>query len=112
MTSPNYPDLYPNNHHSTQTIQVAEGKIIKMTFTEFHTDLGDRVEIMDGDGTNLTPLCKHGLWGDVHVDVGLFLGCRGGAITVFTSNSNIVNVTFHTDNTRQSTGWKLEWTER
>ena len=105
MTSPNYPDLYPNNHHSTQTIQVAEGKIIKMTFIEFHTELGDSVEIMDGDGTNLTPLCKRGLRGSFH-------GCLSGALTVFTSNSNIVNVTFHTDNIGQSTGWKLEWTER
>ena len=35
LTSPNFPDYYPNSHDSTQTIQVAEGKIIKITFTDF-----------------------------------------------------------------------------
>ena len=26
LTSPDYPERYPNNHDSTQTIEVAEGK--------------------------------------------------------------------------------------
>ena len=104
LTSPNYPEPFTNNHDSTQTIQVAEGKIIKITLTDFKTHHGhDSVEIVDDDGTNLTPLSLYppklsGLW----------LGIPG----VFTSNSNIVHVTFHTDSSGQMAGWRLEWTER
>ena len=56
LTSPNYPQRYPNNHDSTQTIQVAEGKTISFAITDFNTELEyDYVKIIDGDGTNLNP---------------------------------------------------------
>ena len=38
LTSPNYPERYPSNHHSTKTIQVAEGKTIRFAFTSFSTE--------------------------------------------------------------------------
>ena len=118
LTSPNYPEYYPNSHDSTQTIQVTEGKIIKIMFTDFDTESGrDTVEILDGDGTNLTPrsLCDPQLSG-----IGLCVEfdwlpsdyyCISHCAT-FTSNSNIVHVKFHTDDSYQSKGWRLEWFER
>ena len=60
LTSPNYPERYPNHQDSTQTIQVAEGKTIRWTWTNFRTEAEyDYVQIVDEDGTDLTP--KH--WG-------------------------------------------------
>ena len=39
LYSPYYTsDIYPNSHDSTQTIQVAEGKTISFTFTNFNTE--------------------------------------------------------------------------
>merc|ERR1712168_627781 len=62
LTSPNYPERYPNHHDSTQTVEVAEGKTIRYVWTNFHTEGGstgsgtpyDYVEIEDEDGTSLT----------------------------------------------------------
>merc|ERR1712181_180399 len=54
--SPNYPERYPNSHYSTQTVQVAEGKTIHFNIINFNTEPEyDYVEIIDEDGTNLTP---------------------------------------------------------
>ena len=99
--------LYPNSHDSTQTIQVAEGKIIKISFWDFNTESGrDTVEVVDGDGTNLAPLslCLPQLSG--------MSGIGRCESATFTSNTNTVHVKFHTDNARQRTGWRLEWSER
>ena len=108
LTSPrDAQGLYPNSHDSTQTIQVAEGKMIKITFTEFNTESGqDIVEVVDGDGTNLAPLslCQPELSG--------MSGIGHCESSTFTSNSNIVHVKFHTDSARQRKGWRLEWSER
>ena len=88
LTSPNYPELYPNSHDSTQTIQVTEGKIIKITFTDFNTQHGrDTVEFVDGDGISLS-LCQPKLSG--------MSGIGHCESSTFTSNSNIVHVKFHT----------------
>ena len=96
LTSPNYPERYPNSHDSTQTIQVAEGKTIRWSWTHFDTESSryDYVQIVDEDGTNLT--AKLG---------GNRLPLPGA------SNSNIVHVKFHTDGDTQKTGWKLEWSK-
>ena len=38
VTSPNYPDVYPNNLEKTDTIKVEEGLIISLQFTAFDID--------------------------------------------------------------------------
>ena len=54
LTSPNYPNPYPDNHNSTQTITVATGRRIRMVFTHINLEYGnplengDYVEIIDG----------------------------------------------------------------
>ena len=95
LTSPKYPERYPNAHDSTQTIQVAEGKKIRWTWTNFYTEPeNDFVQIVDEDGTDLTP--KY--WGS-------------SLPLPSTSHSNIVHVKFHTNVDTQRTGWRLEWNE-
>ena len=97
LTSPNYPDRYPNHHDSTQTVEVAEGKTIHYIWTNFLTEGGqyDYVEIVDEDGTYL--MSKK--WGNDLPSPG-------------TSNSNIMHVNFHTDGDTTRTGWRLEWNEQ
>ena len=93
LKSQNYPECYPNSHDSTQTIQVAEGKAIRWTWTNFNTEPEyDFVQILDED-----PSPK--LWGSSLPP------------PVTRSKSNIVHVKFHTDGVGQRTGWKLEWSE-
>ena len=105
LTSPNYPEHYPNNHDSTQTVQVAEGKTIRYVWTNYQTEGGpyDYVEIVDGDGTILMPRptgigSLNSLWDQEQFMPG-------------SSNSNIMHVKFHTDGEQTRTGWRLEWSE-
>ena len=103
LTSPNYPDHYPNSHDSTQTIEVAEGKTIRYVWTNFRTEGGstgsgtpyDYVEIRDEDGTSLTSK-----------KYGSSLPPPG------TSKTNIMHVKFHTDGDTTYSGWRLEWNEQ
>ena len=97
LTSPNYPEGYPNNHDSTQTVQVAEGKTIRYVWTNFQTEVRqyDYVEIVDEDGT-------------------ILVSRKGGSSlpSPGTSNTNIMHVKFHTDGDTTRTGWRLEWNEQ
>ena len=100
LTSPNYPERYPNSHDSTQTIQVAEGKTIHFTIKDFNTEAEyDYVEIVDEDGTSHIWGIKP--WGSAqYVD------------EQWSSNTNIAHVKFHTDGDTQRTGWRIEWNEQ
>merc|ERR1719341_1727686 len=94
LMSPNYPERYPSDHDSTQTVEVAEGKRIRFGFTNFNTEAEyDYVQVVDEDGTNLVPRT----WDRPPP------GIR--------SSSNIIHVKFHTDGSGQRTGWRMEWTE-
>ena len=102
LTSPNYPQDYPNSHDSSQEIRVAEGNTIKMRFTDFNTERKyDYVEITDADGTNLVP-----------APGGRESGNSWGGPEYIVSKTNRVVVKFHTDGDTHRNGWKLEWTER
>ena len=103
LTSPNYPQLYPNNHDSTQTIKVAEGKIVYIDFTNFNTEREhDFVTLTDGDGTDLTD--------QLTADGGTVLsGKYEDEFSYAYIQSNIVHVHFHTDGNTQRSGWRLEW---
>ena len=100
LTSPNYPRRYPSSVDSTQTVQVAEGKTISFTFTDFNTERGyDYVKIIDEDGTNLTPgPDSPKMWGS-HTEFQRL------------SKTNILHVRFNTDGDTQRTGWRIEWNE-
>ena len=115
LTSPNFPEHYPFSHDSTQTIEVAEGKTISFTFTHFNTEPEfDYVQILDEDGTNLTPGSRSTLdpklWGRLLMRDGP--DRWSGADGPTSSNSNIIHVKFHTDGDTQRTGWRLEWHEQ
>jgi len=103
LTSPNYPNDYPNNHDSTQTVVVAEGKTIRYVWTNFRTEgwnggpggPWDYVEILDEDGTSLMSKTYGG----------------SSLPSPGTSYTNIMHVKFHTDGDTTRSGWRLEWNE-
>ena len=93
VTSPNYPDNYPNNLYKTETIQVEEGFVILLQFTAFHThNCNDRLTITDGDGTTL-----------------LGRACGSSLPNKIKSSSNFLEMFFKTDAKNTHQGWSANW---
>ena len=97
VTSPNYPDNYPNNLEKIETIQVEQGLILSLQFTAFDieshsTCAYDHLTIMDGDGTTL-----------MEKSCGSFLPAD------IRSTSNIVKLVFITDSVDTRPGWSVSW---
>ena len=98
--SPNYPNDYlprQQDGYLEERIQVTKGKVIKLHFSNFATEVQiDVLTIMDIFGDNISVL-------------GSF---SGSAIPDdIVSQSNIVDILFYPDNSGARSGWRLEWTE-
>ena len=97
VTSPNYPDNYPNNLLKTKWIEVEQGLILSLQFTAFdiesHSSCDyDHLTIMDNDGTTLMEKsCGNSLPADI------------------TSTSNIVKLVFKTNSSDTRPGWSVSW---
>ena len=109
VTSPNYPDNYPNNLDQTQTLQVQTGKMLRLEFTHFAvyacnitTCPCDYVKITDGDGTTL----MDNSCGYSSDDPSSSLYFQPPTIT---TRTNTVEIYFHTDAKDTQTGWSLSW---
>lgn len=107
MTSPNFgKGAYPNNLHFEQTIQVDEGKTIKIHFTDFRIERCpygscDWVEINEGDGSRLAYLRVTPNFKETDI-----------LIEDIVSKTNRVTVLFHTDDSvNDFVGWRLVWGE-
>ena len=108
MTSPNYPQAYPNHHFSTQPIEVAEGKTIRFSWTHFDTEPDhDYVRILDSNENNLGPKLfdQHRLFGSREWDPIPSIGAN------YSTETNSLQVEFRTDGSGQGMGWLLKWTE-
>ena len=93
VTSPNYPANYPNGLAKPTTIQVEQGRVIRLQFTAFHTaNCHDHLAIMDGDGTTLVSKA-----------------CGTSMPTNITSASNTINLLFTTDGSSSKEGWSVSW---
>jgi len=106
LTSRNWPQIYPRDHISTQSIEVAEGKTIRFSWTHFSTEPEyDYVRILDSNENNLTPdLFGHNkLSGFDDIPT---IGAN------YSTNSNSLQVEFRTDSSGDGLGWKLKWTEQ
>ena len=120
LTSPNYPQRYPNDAKITDTITVPRGNIIIMQFTEFDVESGryDYVVITDGqnsydnrDGTRLAKFDGNSpRLGGWDLDEDGRRHPRGWANRI-TSSTETVTVTFITDGSVTRKGWRLEWSE-
>ena len=101
VQSPGYPTNYPNNEDKTSTIIAAEGKVIQVTFQkvdiESHrTCRYDYVMARDGDGTVLMQKT---------------CGSRKTPPAAFTSQTNKVEIIFHSDRSVTRKGFQLSWKE-
>ena len=99
MTSPNYPNNYPNRLEKTEVIAVEQGLIISLQFTAFDIQLTwgstcskDHLTISDGDGTTL-----------------MEKSCGTPLPASITSTSNIVKLIFITSSGYTRPGWNVSW---
>ena len=99
VTSPNYPDDYPNGLIKTETIQVEQGLALRLEFEDIDIQyLGDspchwdHLKIRDGDKTILMKET-----------------CGSIKPPNITSLTNIVHIDFATDNYTTRTGWSIRW---
>jgi len=99
VTSPNYPNNYPNYLEKTEKIEVEQGLIVSLEFTAFDIEFGntcqyDHLTITDGDGTTLMEKS---------------CGSSSSLPDAITSTSNIVKLIFSTDSSFAMTGWSVSW---
>ena len=108
VSSPNFPEFYPPNMAKTETIQVESGKVLRLDFTSFavhhctNCDC-DHVKITDGDGTTLMDK-SCGYSTSSPTSSSYFVP------PVIVSNTNTVEIFFHTDTRTAKSGWSLRWT--
>jgi len=99
VISENYPANYNAYMDKEYTIEVADGKQIKINFDTIDIEAGpscryDYVLIKDGNGSELLPKT-----------------CGTNKPAPVTSTTNKVRVIFHSDSSVQRKGFKLTWTE-
>merc|ERR1719402_1495008 len=97
VESPNYPENYDINMDEEYPINVDEGEVVLLTFTDFdiekHPTCGwDWVIVEDGDGTVL-----------------LNWACGTVPPDPITSNTNRITVKFHSDFMVNKGGFRAEW---
>ena len=125
VTSPNYPENYPNNFRKTETIQVEQGLILSLQFTAFNIEIPtihdtihdtcygcgcNYLTITEGDGTIIVgKMCGSTENGDVEMggqNLGFSLPPN------ITSRSNVVKLIFTTTIWSSNTtkrGWSVSW---
>ena len=97
LTSPNYPEDYPNNLDLVQRIQVPAGNTIWIRFSDFDCEPSmDYVIITDKDGTRLGLFDEFNYSDDDWRDE-------------IVSNTNTVEILFRTDGSGTLNGWRLNW---
>ena len=99
LTSPGYPDNYPHNQDKTFPIVAAEGKVIQVTFQtldieDHNTCRYDYLMAIDGDGTVLMQKT---------------CGSEINPPPAFRSQTNKVQIIFHSDNNINGKGFQLSW---
>lgn len=94
ITSPDYPNSYPNSLNRTWCIDAGEGRRLSFAFDDFETEGGyDFVRLADGTGRQLSKTSGNVAPAAVTVDRRLY-------------------VTFTTDYTVGRKGWKASWTSQ
>ena len=97
VSSPNYPNKYPDGLEKTELIQVEQGKVLSLEFTAFDIASSkkcknDYLSIQDADGTVL-----------------MGKRCGSNLPAKITSRTNTVYVFFKTNKYKASTGWSIFW---
>ena len=111
LTSPNFPDHYPNNLAKTHILRVKEGSAVSLQFTAFDVKVNgstcvDSVTLTDGEGrTLMDETCGGSTFG--HLVIGG--QSQGSLLPNIKSSTNIVMITFTTKDNNARMGWNLTW---
>jgi len=90
VTSPNFPNNYPNNFSRTYCIQPASGQATTLTFTAFNTESGfDFVRIRNAAGAQLSN--------------------TSGTTLPPPATSTLIAITFTSDESVVRSGWSASW---
>uniref|UniRef100_A0A914R2R9 CUB domain-containing protein n=1 Tax=Panagrolaimus davidi TaxID=227884 RepID=A0A914R2R9_9BILA len=102
ISSPNYPNLYPNSFLQFYKIVVPETKIVIVEITDFVTEpTFDYLRIIDGNNAT-----------DISQTLGLLSGNltgNGSIPMTFYSTQSIVSLLFYTDHSINKSGWTLDF---
>uniref|UniRef100_A0AC34G344 Uncharacterized protein n=1 Tax=Panagrolaimus sp. ES5 TaxID=591445 RepID=A0AC34G344_9BILA len=102
ISSPNYPNPYPNSFLQFYKIVVPETKIVLVEVIDFVTEPNfDYLRIMDGNNAT-----------DISQTLGLLSGNltgNGSMPMTFYSTQSIVSLLFYTDHSFNRTGWTLNF---
>ena len=116
ITSPNFPGDYPNNLDKKETITVEFGKILRLEFTHFavyshpSSCYSDYIKVTDGDGTTLMDKsCGFDYSENENLQNAESSGGWYFQPPNITSNTNTVEIFFHTDDSGGREGWNLTW---
>ena len=97
VTSPSYPENYPDNLDKSYPIKVTAGQVIEILFTDFSLEPQvsceyDWVTVLDGDGSIL-----------------LAKTCGTNKPAKISSKTNVANIKFHSDISVNAKGFRAEW---
>ena len=117
VTSPNYPDNYPDSLEKTELVQVEQGMILSIEFVAFDIDFNsvlcdlncncDHLRITDGDGTTLMgKTCGSSSNGSAIFE-GRLIGSSLPPLII--SRSNSISIGFKTGSLNSKSGWSISW---
>ena len=117
VTSPNYPNNYPDRLDNTELVQVEQGMILSIEFVAFDIDFDpvlcdlncncDHLTITDGDGTILmSKTCGSSSNGSAIFE-GRLIGSSLPPLII--SRSNSISIGFKTGSLGSKSGWSISW---
>ena len=117
VTSPNYPNNYPDRLEKTELVQVEQGMILSIEFLAFDIDFDpvlcdlncncDHLTITDGDGTTLMGKSCGSSLNSSTIFEGRLIGSSLPPAIVTRSNS--ISITFKTGSLGSRSGWSISW---
>ena len=117
VTSPDYPNNYPDWLEKTELIQVEQGMVIYLEFTAFDLDFDpvlcdlncncDHLTITDGDGTSLMARGCGSSQNSSAIFEGRLIGSSLPPAIV--SKSNSISIAFRTGSLGSKPGWRVTW---
>ena len=111
VSSPNYPNNYPDSIERSYIIEVEEGLIVALQFTAFDIEYEstcryDHLAITDSNGRSLM---EKGCGTDGSIVIG-DQSIDSSLPPNITSTSNMVDIHFSSDSGRRGSGFRIKWT--
>merc|ERR1711971_828752 len=110
VSSPNFPNRPPSNLDKEYTIEVEQGLVLRLEFTEFYLDYGWGYIEKEGKYGYVCDGCSHLTIIDGDGTTFLEKFCGGRLPVTILSKSNKVTLLFHTpEKVNVNDEWRFEW---